>query len=240
MSKSGPIALMDGPLCPTLRVPQLRPTPTHRHGSFIQSRDRIAAPGRRRDLPRRGHPRDHQGAAAVGRGLRRRLPGRAGVAPARRDGAGQALPGRAGRARRGLRQRGVGRGDARRVDPLPAARRRHLEVDRRHQRRRRRAVQPVVARRHGRRADRRRRGLRRGRQRDPGAHARLRAEVDACACSIRGPTWACMVRMVEEGFALVGGLQHAGDPGAAHPRLPRARQLRVPRTTSRRPFPPAR
>ena len=46
---------------------------------------------------------------------------------------------------RGLLQRGLGRRHAGRVDPLPAARRRHLEIDRRHQRRVRRAVQPVVA-----------------------------------------------------------------------------------------------
>ena len=43
-----------------------------------------------------------------------------------------------------------------------------------------------------------------------------------------------MVRMVEQGVRAVGGVEHAGDPGAAHPRLPRARQLRVPATTSRR------
>ena len=50
-----------------------------------------------------------------------------------------------------------------RLDPLPAARRRDLEVDRRHQRRRRRAVQPLLAGRHRRRADRGRRRLRRRR-----------------------------------------------------------------------------
>ena len=49
----------------------------------------------------------------------------------------EGLPGRARRARRGLLQRGLRRGDARRVDPLSAARCGDLEVDRRHQRRRR-------------------------------------------------------------------------------------------------------
>ena len=68
-----------------------------------------------------------------------------------------------------------------RLHQLSPARRRHLEVDRRHQRRRRRALQPRLARRAGRRAHHRRRGLRRGRQRHPGAHARLRAEVLAVA-----------------------------------------------------------
>ena len=36
-----------------------------------------------------------------------------------------------------------------------------------------------------------------------------------------------MVRMVEHGVRAVGGVEHAGDAGAAHPRLPRARQLRL-------------
>ena len=41
-----------------------------------------------------------------------------------------------------------------------------------------------------------------GASRDPGAHPRLCAQVRRCACSIRGPIWAVMVRMVEEGFRL--------------------------------------
>ena len=140
--------------------------------------------------------------AAIGRGLCRRLPGRAGVAPAGRDGAGQALHGRAGRARRSLRQRGLGGRDAGRLDPLPAARRGDLEIHRRHQRGLGRAVEPFVARRQGRRADRGGRGLRRRRIGDPGAHPRLCAEVHACACSIPRPDLGVMVRMVEEGFRL--------------------------------------
>ena len=68
---------------------------------------------RRRGLPRRRHPRGDEGAAAVGRRLRRRLPGRAGVAPARRHGAGARLPRRTRRARRGVHQRSLGRRDAR-------------------------------------------------------------------------------------------------------------------------------
>ena len=41
------------------------------------------------------------------------------------------------------------------------------------------------------------------------------------------PELPAMVRMVEQAFALSRGVEHAGDAGAAHPRLPRARQLRV-------------
>jgi hypothetical protein len=116
-------------------------------------------------------------AAAVGRGLCGRLPGGAGVAPDGRAGAGQGLHGRTRRACGGLFQRSVCGRDARRVHPLPAARRGDLEVHRRHQRGSRRPEQPVVAGCEGRRAGGGGRGLRRGRQRDPGAHACLRAQV---------------------------------------------------------------
>ena len=199
--------------------------------SFTQG-NRVPAARRRRDLSRRGHPRHHQGAAAVGRGLRGRLPGRAGVAPARRDGAGQALHGRARRARGGLLQRSLGRGHAGRVHPLPAARRGHLEVHRRHQRGGRCAVQPGLARRHRRRADRGGRGLRRRRQRDPGAHPRLRAQVEHGAARSAARPGRAWCDMVEQGFRLSEASNMPAHDGAAHPRLPRARQLRPPRTTS--------
>ena len=55
---------------------------------------------------------------------------------------------------------------------------------------------------------------------------RVRAEVVDADCSTRGPIW----RTWSDGRAgvrAVGGVEHAGDAGAAHPRLPRARQLRV-------------
>ena len=52
------------------------------------------------------------------------------------------MHGRARRAPRNLHQRGLRRRHARRLDQLSAARRRHLEVDRRHQCGGRRAVQP--------------------------------------------------------------------------------------------------
>ena len=41
------------------------------------------------------------------------------------------------------------------------------------------------------------------------------------------PDLGDMVRMVEHALRAVGGVEHAGDAGAAHPRLPRARQLRL-------------
>ena len=63
--------------------------------------------GRRRDLPRRRHPRRHQGAAAVGRVLCRRLSGRAGVASARRPGRRRGHHGRARRASGDLLQRSL-------------------------------------------------------------------------------------------------------------------------------------
>jgi hypothetical protein len=81
------------------------------------------------------------------------------------------------RARRDQRQRGRRRGDARRLDQLPDARRGRLQVHRRHQRRLRRALQPRLRRRQGRRDDRARRGLRRRRLDHPGAQPRLRHEV---------------------------------------------------------------
>src|SRR6185369_17568695 len=55
-------------------------------GSFVRAGNRVPAPGPRPDLPWRGHPGDHQGAAAVRRRLCRWLSGRARVAPAGRDG----------------------------------------------------------------------------------------------------------------------------------------------------------
>ncbi len=95
-----------------------------------------------------------------------------------------------------------------------------LEVDRRHQRRGGRAVEPVVARREGRRHDHPRRGLRRGRERDPGALLRLCAEIhDVAARSAPGP--ADDRAHGREGVRTVRGEPRAGDAGAAHPRLPR-------------------
>ena len=55
-----------------------------------------------------------------------------------------------------LAELGIRFGNAGRFRPLPDPRRGHLQVHRRHQRRLRRARQPVVGRRQGRRADHRR------------------------------------------------------------------------------------
>ena len=67
-----------------------------------------------------------------------------------------------------------------------------------------------------------------GASRHPGADARLCAEVDAAAArSASGPS--------DDGphgrarLPDVGSDEHAGDPRASHPRLPRARPLRLPR-----------
>ena len=60
---------------------------------------------------------------------------------------------------------------------LPFARRGHLEIDRRYQRRCRCVEQPVQPWREGRRIDCGGRRLRRRRQRDPGAHACLCAQI---------------------------------------------------------------
>ena len=78
---------------------------------------------------------------------------------------------------------------------------------------------------HRRRADHPRRGLRRGRQRHPGALLRLCAEVlDVAARSAARP--ADHRAHGREGLRAVRGEPRAGDAGAAHPRLPRHRRVR--------------
>ena len=162
--------------------------------------------------------------AAVRRRLCRRLSGRAGVASARRAGRRRGHDGRARRASGDLHQRGLRRRDARRLDQLSAARRRHLEVDRRHQRGGRRAVEPVVARRDRRRDDHSRRGLRRGRERHPGALLCLCDEIlDVAARSAPRP--ADHRAHGREGLRAVRGEPRARDAGAARARLPRHRRI---------------
>ena len=95
------------------------------------------------------------------------------------------------------------------------------------------AVEPVVGGRDGRRPDCRRGGLRRGSQHHPGAGACLRDEVAGVAAR-SAPEPADHRRHGRARLCAVGGKLHAGDAGAAHPRLSRAWQLRVPRTTARR------
>ena len=157
-------------------------------GTLVQERSAGAQARRGRDLPWRGHPGGDQGPAAVGRELCRRLPGRAGVAPARRAGRRRGHHRRSRRASGNLHQRGLRRGHARRLHQLSAARRGDLEIDRRHQCGGRRAVEPLLPRRDRRRHDHPRRGLRRRRERDPGALLCLRDEiVDVAARSAAGP-----------------------------------------------------
>ena len=138
------------------------------------------------------------------------------------DAAGH--PGRARHPLREQRQRGDRGGDAGGVGQLPAARRRHLQGPGRHQRRLRRARQPRLGRGDRRRADHRRRGLRRGLVDHAGAQPRLRDEVADLAAR-PAPEPAGDRRGGEAGLRAVGGEPHAGDAGAAHPRLPRARPV---------------
>ena len=75
-----------------------------------------------------------------------------------------------------------------------------------------------------RRHDHHRRGLRRRRQRHPGALLRLCAEIlDVAARSSPGPAHDRAHR--GEGLRAVGGKPRAGDAGIAHPRLPRPRRI---------------
>ncbi len=131
---------------------------------------------------------------------------------------------RARRAPGDLHQRGLRRRDARRFHQLSAARRGDLEIDRRHQCGRRRAVEPRFARRDRRRHDHHRRGLWRGRERHPGALLRLCDEVlDVAPRSAAGPSHHRALRRA--GLRAVRGEQRAGHAGAAHPRLPRHRRI---------------
>ena len=166
--------------------------------------------------------------------LCRRLPGFAHLAP---DGRAGRCQGRARRSRCSFRILGLGsrrRRDAVGLRALSRARRGHMEVDRRDERRIRRAVEPVVGRRQGRRPDRDRRGLR-GRLLDhAGAQPRLRDEIaDVAARSPARP------RMRGQGgrgrLRAVGSLEHAGDARGAHPHLATCTASSSPRTTSVRP-----
>ena len=94
----------------------------------------------------------------------------------------------------------------------------------RHQCRLRRARQPGIGRRQRWRADHHRRGLRRRLLDHAGALARLRHEVADLAA--RSATQPGIDRQGGRGrLRIVGSLEHAGDAGGAHSRLPRARQL---------------
>src|ERR1051326_3187053 len=195
------------------------------HGTLVQEGSRRAAAWRRRGVSRRRHFGRHQGAAAIGRELRRRLSGRAGVASARRHGRCRGFIGRARRTRRDLHQRGRGRGHAGRLDQLSAARRGDLEVDRRHQCGGRCAVEPRLARRRRWHPDRARRGLRRRRQRHTGALLRLRDEVvDLAARS--AARFADHRPYGRTGIRSLRSQPRASDARSAGARLPSDRRIR--------------
>ena len=173
--------------------------------------------------------------AAVGRELCRRLSGLAGLAPDRRSGRCRGHHRRPRRASGDLHQRGCGGRDAGRLDQLSAARRGDLEVDRRHQRGGRRAVQPRLPGRDRRRDDHPGRGLRRRRKRDPGALLCLRHEVlDLAARPAPGP--ADHRAHGRAGLRALGGEPRAGDDGAARARLSRHRRVHRQGEPARRLF----
>jgi len=151
------------------------------------------------------------------------LPGRAGVAPARRHGARRALHGRTGCARRGRAPTKLLRGHARRLDQLPGPRRRepwksivgtnvasyaltHLS-----QRGRTRGALIVV-----------RRGYTARARAGAGAHP-LGGESPRCGCRPR-PNPRHIADWWRRGFEL-SEAPNTRYHGSATPRLPRARQL---------------
>ena len=202
------------------------------HGTIIQGRSRAAQARRRRDIPRRGHPRRDQGAAAVGRVLRRRLPGRAGVA-------------HDGRAERRARHRSTSwASTSRPTRPKPARRRcsaprstircaarstwkstvgTNVASD---------ALSNLAS-----------AGVKGGALivigEDYGEGASIIQERTH-AFAMKSQIWLLdprpnlptIVQHGREGLRAVRGIEHAGVPRAAHPRLPRARQLRGARTTA--------
>ena len=99
-------------------------------------------------------------------------------------------------------QRSDRRRDAGRLGDVSDPRRGDLEVDRRHQRRLRCALQSRLRRRHRRRADHRRRGLRRRLLHHAGAQPRLCDEIADLAARSRAPTSNRIVKAVEDGFEL--------------------------------------
>ena len=149
---------------------------------------------------------------------------------------------RARRAPGDLHQRGLGRRHAGRLHQLSAARRGDLEIDRRHQCGGRRAVEPRFARRDRRRHDHPGRGLRRRRERHPGALLCVCAEIlDVAPRSAAGPADHRALR--RERLRAVGGEPRPRDAGAAHPRLPRHRRVHRAGQPARhvfRPQPPLR
>ena len=194
-------------------------------GTLIRPRSGGPQAWRRRRVPRRGHSRHNQGAAAIGRLLRGGLSGLADLPP---HGRARRRKGRARRSRRAFRDVRFGsdrRGDAFGVGDVSAPRRSHVEIDGRNQCRRRRAVQSFVRRRHRRGADHHRRGLRRGLVHHAGAQPRLRAEI-ANLASRSSPESADAGAHGGRGLRAVRGVEHAGHARSAHPHLSCSRTVR--------------
>ena len=151
--------------------------------------------------------------------------GAPGLASARCAGGRRGHHVRPRRAPGNLFERSVRCRDARRLDQLSAARRGDLEIDRRHQCRRRRPVEPRLTRRDRRRDDHPRRRLRRRRERHPGTLLRLRAQIIDVAAR---PAARTVLDRAHGGKGLRAFRSEpcAGDAGTAHPRLSRHRRIR--------------
>ena len=183
-------------------------------------------PGRGRDLSRRGHPRRHQGAARVRRLVRRRLSGRADLAP---DGRPRRRRGHPGRARHPLRERAPARRPRRRrwrasvnyplrgavtfkgpvgvnvaSDALANLASGGVTG----------GALVIVGEDYG-----------EGSSGHAGAQPRVRDEVGRSGCSTRARTCRRSSAAVKAGFELSEASRDAGDDRAAHPRLPRPRPV---------------
>ena len=194
-------------------------------GTLIRSRGGGPEARRRGHVPRRGHSRHNQGAAAIGRLLRRGLSGLADLPP---HGRSRRRKGRARRTRRAFRDVGFRsncRGDAFGVGDVPAPRRSNVEIDCWNQCRRRRALQSFVWRRHWRRTDHHRRRLRRRLVHHAGAQPRLCPEIANLAAR-SAPEPADAGAHGGRGVRAVRGVEHACHARSAHPHLSCSRTVR--------------
>ena len=187
--------------------------------TLIRSRGGGSEARRRGRVPRRGHSRHNQSAAAIGRLLRGGLSGLADLPPNGRARRRKGRARRTGRAFRDVRFRGNRRGDAFGVSNVSAARRSHVEIDCRNQCRRRRALQSFFWRRHWRRTDHHRRRLRRRLVHHAGAQPRLCPEI-ANLAHRSAPESVHPGAHGGRGLCAVRGVEHAGHARSAHPHLP--------------------
>ncbi len=162
------------------------------------------------------------------RQLCRRLPGRADLASDGRAVGRAGYPFRPRRAFRIQRQRGDGGGHPCRLRDVSDPRRSHVQGAGRHQRRVRRARQPVLGRRNRRGAHYHRRGLRRRLLHHAGAFARLCDEVTTLAgrsAAQRGVDRQGRARFLRT----IRGVEYARHAGGADTCLPCPWPLRHPR-----------